>query len=83
MEQKEKLHTTVICTPNTGQPVLGGYISGAEEYKAYFLSKELRVERVPFYTEDMTLNMLDAIEVNHLERTKRLLSSFAIWKITA
>lgn len=55
----------------------------AEEKIAFFEERGLRVELVPFYTEDTRLNILYGFDPEGQERMKQLMKSFCIWKMTA
>ena len=54
-----------------------------EEKIAFFEARGLRVERVPFYTEDTRLNILYGFDADGQARMKQLMHSFYIWKMTA
>ena len=54
-----------------------------EEKIAFFEERGLRVERVPFYTENTHLNILYGFDADGQARMKQLMHSFYIWKMTA
>ena len=54
-----------------------------EEKISFFEDRGLRVELVPFYTEDTRLNILYGFDTEGQERMKHLMKSFHIWKMTA
>jgi anti-anti-sigma factor len=55
----------------------------AEEKIAFFEKQGLRVELVPFYTEDTRLNILYGFDAEGQQRMKHLMNTFYIWKMTA
>ena len=69
-----KQETTVCFFPEN--------FSTLEEKIAFFEERGLRVERVPFYTDDMQLNTLRGFDAEGQERMKQLMHSFYIWKMT-
>ena len=54
-----------------------------EEKVAFFEERGLRVEMIPFYTEETRLNILYGFDAEGQERMKNLMKRFCIWKMTA
>ena len=54
-----------------------------EEKISFFEDRGLRVEMVPFYTDDTQLNILYGFDADGQTRMKQLMKTFHIWKMTA
>ena len=57
--------------------------NSTEEKIAFFEERGLRVEMIPFYTDDTHLNILYGFDPEGQERMKNLMKRFHIWKLTA
>lgn len=68
---------------NGGYMFNSTYLQRTEDKIAFFEANGLRVEQVPFYTEDTVLEMLLTMSPEKQQKEKEAMSGFRFWKLTA